>query len=143
MSSLRLHRHTGDLLTQGISLAHCVSACLTMGKGVAVQFKTRFQRVAELKRQQAQVGQVAVLPDQGRFVYYLVTKEVYHGKPTYATLERALMHMKAHMVAHGVTQLAIPELGCGLDRLQWPKVEALLHKVFSGTEVAIHVYVLP
>ena len=44
---------TGDLFScdSESSLAHCVSADLHMGKGIAVLFKKKFGRVPELKKQ--------------------------------------------------------------------------------------------
>ena len=44
---------TGDLFScdPESSLAHCVSADLHMGKGIAVLFKKKFGCVSELKRQ--------------------------------------------------------------------------------------------
>lgn len=82
----------GDLFAAGpdISLAHCVSRDLEMGKGIAVRFKNLFGRVDELRAQEKDVGQVAVLPPlvdgDKRHIFYLITKERYFGKPTYATL---------------------------------------------------------
>lgn len=43
-------------------------------------------------------------------------------------------------VAHGVSKLAIPKLGCGIDRLEWAKVKNLLIDVFEGEAVEITVY---
>lgn len=38
-------------VSDNVSLAHCVSVDLCMGKGIAVEFKKRFGRVDELKKQ--------------------------------------------------------------------------------------------
>ena len=72
------------------SLAHCVSADLKMGAGIAKQFRNRFGRVEELKRQHKKVGEVAVLRVRDRFIYYLITKKFYYKKPTLFTLKRSL-----------------------------------------------------
>lgn len=45
---------------------------------------------------------------------------------------------------HGVKKIAMPKIGCGLDRLQWPDVEARIRSVFDDTEdVEILVVMLP
>lgn len=136
----------GDLFTvdSRFCLCHCVSADLAMGKGIAVQFKKRFGRVGELKEQGKKVGEAAVLEDadHGRAIYYLITKESYWGKPTYKTLGKALVEMRAHMKAKGYTKLAMPRIGCGLDKLQWKKVKEVISEVFGGTPVQVVVYVL-
>lgn len=41
-----------------------------------------------------------------------------------------------------VSKLAIPQLGCGIDRLEWAKVKKILHDVFDGEIVEIIVYSL-
>lgn len=60
------------------------------------------------------------MPDlQGRYVYYLVTKPRFTDKPTYESLEHSLASLHHLMKESNVTELAIPRLGCGLDRLTW------------------------
>jgi hypothetical protein len=130
----------GDLMAAPEALCHCVSACLAMGKGIAVLFKQRFGQVEALKAQGVGVGGVAVLAVESRFIYYLVTKPRYSDKPTYATLGASLAAMATHMQAHGVTRVAMPEIGCGLDGLSWPAVHQLVEQVFAGTGITVTVY---
>jgi O-acetyl-ADP-ribose deacetylase (regulator of RNase III) len=117
---------------------------MTMGAGIAVQFKRRYGNVDQLLAQQHVVGQVAVLErdEDPRVVYYLVTKEAYWHKPTLRALAASLVDMRNHAVAHGVTKIACPRIGCGLDRLSWPDVKATILKVFEGTGIEITVYSL-
>lgn len=37
----------------------------------------------------------------------------------------------------GVRKLAMPKIGCGLDRLQWSNVEDLVLRVFDHVEIDI------
>jgi hypothetical protein len=56
-----------------------------------VLFKNKFGRVNELKQQRQDVGGVAYLQTDGKLcrnVYYLITKQNYWEKPTYAYAER-------------------------------------------------------
>lgn len=133
------------------SLAHCVSQCFTMGKGIAVVFKERYGHVDELKAQAVQVGGVATLQVNGgnpedshlggsRWIYYLVTKKFYYGKPTMETLEQSLCACRDHALAHAVKTIAMPRIGCGLDRLDWNKVLALIGNVFADTGISIKIY---
>ena len=81
----------------------------TMGAGIAVQFKRRFGRVAELRAQGVRTGGVAhLLCEDGCWVYYLVTKVKYSHKPTLASLRQSLLAMAQHMATHGVVRLALP-----------------------------------
>ena len=52
-----------------------------------------------------------------RYIYNLVTKERYRGKPNLPTLSKTLEAMKIHASTNGVSTIAIPKLGCGLDQL--------------------------
>lgn len=131
----------GDLFEVGPewSLCHCVSKDLEMGMGIAVDFKKLFGGLQDLHRQQPEVGGVLVLQKKGRFVYYLVTKNKAGGKPSIQTLEASLCAMKEQMAKDGVRKLAMPKIGCGLDRLSWGTVLDLLLRVFDDMDVELQV----
>ncbi|KAF5929692.1 hypothetical protein HPG69_002415 [Diceros bicornis minor] len=109
------------------SLAHCISEDCRMGAGIAVLFKKKFGGVQELINQQKKSGEVAVLKRDGRYIYYLITKKRASHKPTYENLRKSLEAMK---------------IGCGLDRLQWEHVSAMIEEVFEATDIRITVYTL-
>lgn len=128
----------GDLFQQpkDFSLAHCVAEDLRMGSGIAVEFKQQFKKVDDLMQQRPKQGGLAVLEDSKnqRFVYYLVTKRESNLKPTYYTLWKSLCKMRDHIKEHEVKKLAIPRIGCGLDRLEWDRVKAMLELLFKDVE---------
>ncbi len=70
-------------------------------------------------------------------VFNLVTKEWYYNKPTYETLICCLEQIKTRMAQLNITKLAIPKIGCGLDKLQWNVVEQIIKGVFTDTDVEI------
>ena len=49
--------------------------------------------------------------------------------------------MREHMLKHQVKQVAMPQIGCGLDKLVWSEVEKRLRNVFENDDVEIDVYV--
>ena len=116
----------GDLFDAGRdwALCHCVSKDLKMSAGIAVAFKERFGGLEELRRQRINVGGVGVLRRDGRYIYYLVTKERYSDKPSLKSLEASLVALRERITADGVQRLAMPKLGCGLDGLSWNLVQA-------------------
>eukprot|EP00753_Platysulcus_tardus_P007342 PLAT15145.1.p1 GENE.PLAT15145.1~~PLAT15145.1.p1 ORF type:complete len:360 (+),score=42.48 PLAT15145.1:44-1123(+) len=124
------------------SLAHCVSADLKMGKGIARQFKRKYAGLPELRRQKVAVGGVAVLRREDRQLYYLVTKARARDLPTYDSLTQSLEEMKAHALSNGVRDIAMPTIGCGLDALNWKRVRTILKRVFTGTGIRLTVYSL-
>ncbi|XP_055532129.1 ADP-ribose glycohydrolase OARD1-like isoform X2 [Wyeomyia smithii] len=132
----------GDLFAapKDHSLAHCVAADLKMGAGIAIKFNQTFKRVDELKAQQVGVGGVAILKDNQRFIYYLITKKGSYDKPTYDDLTKSLEAMRKHMLENGAKQLALPRIGCGIDGLEWTKVKNILNETF-GKEGDIEIVV--
>lgn len=132
----------GDLFSTPVkySLAHCVGSDLCMGAGIAVVFKRKFGRVDELRRQNIRAGGVAVLRVGSRFVYYLVTKRLSTQKPKLSDLLKSLLEMRSHMKANGVVKIAIPRIGCGLDRFKWKDVFDMLERVFSKLPIEMVLY---
>lgn len=133
----------GDLFESKHALAHCVSADLAMSKGIAVEFRDRFGGVRELRDQKPRVGDVLVLQDKEgqRPIYYLVTKQNYWDKPTYDTLSSCLIQLRLLCIKAGTKTIAMPRIGCGLDRLQWEAVRGSIRRVFRPTDnIAVVVY---
>lgn len=71
-----------------------------------------------------------------------ITKKRASHKPTYENLQKSLEAMKSHCLRNGVTDLSMPRIGCGLDRLQWENVSAIIEEVFEATDIKITVYTL-
>lgn len=117
-------------------LAHCISADAKMGAGIAVAFCQHFD--LNSLREQASIKPLDVgsCYQVGR-VLNLVTKPKYWQKPSYATLTAALVDMKNQCVQAGIDKIAMPRIGCGLDRLRWDKTRQIIQEVFEGTDIDI------
>lgn len=142
---LGLEEVSGDLFTcaADVSLAHCVAEDLRLGKGIAIAFRERFGHMDDMRSQCVRVGGVASFRHERRFVYALVTKETSSRcLPTLAALRACLVELKRRMARDGVTKLAVPRLGCGLDKLAWPDVRDVMRDVFADTGAHISVYSL-
>ena len=134
---------TQDLfqVPQGYYLAHCISGDYALGAGIAKKFNEVYNMRSKLHRdyaiqsekKSANVGR-ALLVDN---VFNLVTKERYFHKPTYDELYNALMDMQEQCQDFGIEKLAIPLIGCGLDRLEWGKVKDIIEDVFAQTDIEI------
>ena len=81
-------------------------------------------------------------PTGKRYIYNLVTKERFCDKPNLPTLSRTLEAMKIHASTDGVSTIAIPKLGRGLDRMNWQEVVKLLRDIFAYADVQFIVYTL-
>lgn len=124
-------------------LAHCISADFGMGRGIVVEFNRRFNMKKMLQvlfngylEEFIENNYKSDCIMVGR-VFNLITKERYWQKPTYLTMRNALEMMKKLAVENNVEKIAMPIVGCGLDRLQWDKVSEIIKEVFQDTEIEI------
>lgn len=117
--------------------AHCISADFALGAGIAQKFNEKYHMRWLLKQRfrpgAENVGKALLI----KHTFNLVTKERYFQKPTYQTLVSALCSMRRQMDMYGITRVAMPRIGCGLDRLDWAKVKSIILKVFGETDVEI------
>ena len=124
-------------------LAHCISADFGMGKGIVIEFNKRFDMKRKLQSKYPDyVNQWhhnnwcgdCIL--EGR-VLNLITKERYFHKPTYDSLKSALLVCWSECLHNDIKKIAMPIIGCGLDRLQWDKVSEIIKDVFKDTDIEI------
>lgn len=131
-----------------VLFAQCISADLAMGAGIAVQFNQYFncknilQDSYTANNRRPHVG-TAILVNKR--VFCLVTKDNHQDKPSYNSFRKSINAMVEihenisfpiwyerydYRYYHAYEDdrydyLAIPEIGCGLDKLEWEKVEAI------------------
>lgn len=134
----------GDLFTASTPYVHCISADCALGAGIARQIELIYHVKAKLQKKQYAIedyfkrhGGVAVKTDN---IINLVTKARYSDKPTYQTLEQALQSLKRMCSKFDITDLSMPAIGCGLDRLDFSQVKSIISDVFSDTDVNITIY---
>ena len=130
-------------------LAHCISADFALGAGIAKDFASM-----DVKRQLIAMGGQNKWEGEGYCVITgsvrdgreswnvanLVTKQYANGKPTYETLRQSLEHLRWFCNEFHYIQLAMPAIGCGLDKLEWNRVSGIIKDVFKDTGVHITVY---
>lgn len=137
-----------DLFTvpQGYYLAHCISCDYALGAGIAKQFDDVYNMKNKLHHQFpipigekfAHLGEALLIDN----VFNLVTKRKCYQKPTYSDLYVALEDMYYQIEEKEITKLAIPLIGCGLDKLQWEKVKEDIEEIFEDYDIDILVCVL-
>ena len=128
---------------EATAFVHCISADFALGARIALKFNELgvSQQLERLYDKGQWVGSGYLLPvyiGRGFPVFNLVTKERYWDKPTYETLRQSLEALQNHIQTHYANMiLAMPRIGCGLDRLDWHKVKAIIKDVFKNTDVKI------
>lgn len=136
----------GDLFEsdEKYTLVHCISADCAMGAGIAKTFDSKMPKMKKLLkrtiRENNMQGYFAILYQGERNVINLITKERYWHKPTYSSLKASLLNAKKIAIRNNIKYLAMPVIGCGLDRLQWSKVSVMIKEVFADTDIEIVVY---
>lgn len=124
-------------------LAHCISADFVLGAGIAVIFNKLFNMKWKLnsfypnyieKYKTQNIGGDCILIDR---VFNLITKERCYYKPTLDTMKTALKQMKEICLEKGIKKIAMPKIGCGLDKLQWIDVKQAIIDTFSDTDIEI------
>ena len=56
---------------------------------------------------------------------------------TVVLLHKALEDMRRQCEEYGIKKLAMPKIGCGLDRLSWDEVESIIFDVFNDCDIEI------
>lgn len=113
-------------------LVHCVSADFVLGKGIALEFRKRFDMKNKL-RTCRQSGK-CILIDR---VFNLVTKETWRRKPTMESLTESLQELRQQVDEKSIKKLAMPLIACGLDGLDWKEVSEQVRNIFSDTDIEI------
>lgn len=124
-------------------LAHCISADYALGAGIAVEFNKRFDMRRKLREgfpsyldymRSCDMGGECILIDR---VLNLITKEKYYHKPTYYSMRQALCMMKEVCEDNNIKKVAMPLIGCGLDKLKWDRVSQMIKDTFADTDIEI------
>ena len=139
------HEEQMNLLSvpQGWWIAHCISGDFALGAGIAKQIDEAFGMRDMLRIQWGFISEKN--PDMGFWcapcgnVLNLITKNKYWHKPTLASMREALEDMLKVVEERGVKKIAMPKIGCGLDRLNWDDVSPMIQDVFKNTDVEIMV----
>lgn len=133
-------------------ICHCISSDAKMGRGIAVDIdkefgtKSEIMRVygktliTEFQKDVANGGYGGMCVICGR-VINLITKEWYWYKPTYSSMRQALRSMRCKCEELGITKVAMPRIGCGLDKLDWGKVRDIIYDIFDDSDIDILVCV--
>lgn len=129
-------------LDSSYSLVHCISSDFKLGAGIALKFR-EMGVVSSLCQQSIKsywdgCGYCLFTPlENSVSVFNLVTKGLYFHKPTYQSLTQSLIDLK-HMIRISSTKkIAMPRIGCGLDKLNWDKVSHIIKTIFNDLDIEI------
>ena len=119
----------------GYYFAHCISGDFALGAGIAVKFDELYNMRKKLKNTVDYIpDNCAILIDN---VFNLVTKRKCYHKPTYASLRESLEDMIETIETLEIEKIAMPMIGCGLDKLDWDIVKEIIEDVFEDIDIEI------
>ena len=131
----------GDLFKVDITytLAHCISVDCKMGAGIATLFVKHNPKMREvLQTMNPKIGDAIYYTGEGRHgVINLITKERYFNKPTRENFNKSIDDMKMVALSYDIKKIAIPQIGSGLDRLNWKESSKYIQEVFADTDIEI------
>lgn len=113
----------------------CISADFACGKGIAIEFNKRFSTKQELLkyyRPDVWNGKGYCLVTS--HVLNLVTKAKYYMKPSEKTMRTALKELRNIVITYGIKSIAMPKIGCGLDRMDWEVVRSFIQELFGDID---------
>lgn len=88
-----------------------------MSRAIATVFRKKFSRTETLEKQIPEVGKAHNLEHDDHYIFYIVTKEASHRRPTHDALRISLVSLKEHLLRVEMNRLPIPKLVCGYDGL--------------------------
>jgi O-acetyl-ADP-ribose deacetylase (regulator of RNase III)/uncharacterized protein YwgA len=131
------------------ALVNTVNTVGIMGKGIALQFKSRFPENYRAykdacKKGTFKTGQVLVVRDgdllNKKVVINFPTKEHWKGSSKYEYISSGLISLKEAIKNNKIKSIAIPPLGCGNGGLDWEKVKTLIEAALKDVDATIYVY---
>lgn len=141
-----INEERGDLfeLDKKYVLAHCISQDCAMGKGIAVEFDKRYpgmknELIEHIRKGNLKYPTSLFYGGVEQAVFNLVTKQKYWGKPTYETIEKCIKEMADTCRDYEIKYLAMPKIGCGLDKLDWYHVKKIIKQEFHDIDIEIEV----
>ena len=128
-----------DLFWNSSSMVHCVSSDFSMGAGIAQRFDRLCPQMKTEASRELLPGSVFAFYDQfsRRWIYNLVSEPKYFHQPFSDALKNSLSMIRNHAEAHGLKNIRLPEIGCGLDKLQPLIMHKILREVCQKSVVLI------
>jgi O-acetyl-ADP-ribose deacetylase (regulator of RNase III)/uncharacterized glyoxalase superfamily protein PhnB len=142
---------TGNLLdSEAQALVNTVNTVGVMGKGIALQFKTRFPNNYKLyaiacDAKEVQIGKLFITEEESllngkKIIINFPTKTSWRKPSEYSYIEEGLKELVKIIQERGIQSIAIPPLGAGNGGLDWNKVKLILEKHLFNVDCEIHIY---
>lgn len=123
--------------TEIYTLVHCISADLALNKGLALDMQKHFQIRDTIQSQMSPFSVPIGHCIYTKPVLNIITEGRAQNAPTYESMYEALYHLQIATEKLGIEAIAMPLIGCGVGKLKWPIVRALVKDIFEDTDIDI------
>ncbi|CAI6351677.1 unnamed protein product [Macrosiphum euphorbiae] len=114
-----------------------------MSKGIALQFRNKFNNVHKLIDQEKKTTEIAYLKNGSQWILYLITKNKYYDKPAYTNIFNTLTNTRQFCIENNITTLALPKICTGQDKKDWNVISTMIKFIFQNTQIKILICLLP
>ncbi len=114
--------------------AHGCNCAGAMGKGIALQFKEKYNQMYLEYKKRCKDGDFS-LADVFSYdyvegtVFNLGTQKTWKTKAELKAIEDSLLKMLVYARQNGIEKIALPKIGAGLGGLVWDDVKATINRV--------------
>lgn len=138
----------GNVLNTNIQTTTCpVNTVGVMGAGLALAMRTRIPGLMDFYKHHCKdatltVGKTIVykVPDKDQQVLLLPTKMHWKDDSEIEYIESALEYLAENYEVLGITELALPAIGCGLGKLDYTnEVRPLIEKHLGDIDLPVHI----
>jgi O-acetyl-ADP-ribose deacetylase (regulator of RNase III)/uncharacterized protein YwgA len=137
----------GDLFaSEAQTLVNTVNCVGVMGKGVALEFRSRFPDMfkdyeARCKRHEVRLGRPYLFRSLAhQWILNFPTKDHWRSLARIDDIVRGLKYLLGHYRRWGITSLAVPPLGCGQGQLEWGVVGPTWYRYLTQMAIPIELY---
>lgn len=139
--------YIGDIFeSKAQTLVNTVNCVGIMGKGIALEFKTRFpdmydDYVHRCKGSEVKLGQPYLYKSlTPPWILNFPTKDHWRSVSRLEDIVAGLRYLHAHYRQWGITSLAVPPLGCGQGQLEWRVVGPTLYRHLKELDIPVDLF---
>jgi len=119
-----------------------------MGKGIALEFKSRFPKMFDdyrlrCEREEVKPGVPYLWEDDGLMILNFPSKNHWKGNSKIEWIEQGFSWIRENYERLGISTLAMPPVGCGNGGLYWSDVKVLVEKYFGDLDDLLVTVYLP
>jgi O-acetyl-ADP-ribose deacetylase (regulator of RNase III) len=126
---------TGDVFAgPEPALAHGCNCAGAMGRGIALEFRTRWPDMYEEYRRLCMLGtfnpgDIFVWTASDRLIFTLGTQRSWRTKASPQAIAESTAKMVEYSNRHGIRAIGMPRIAAGLGGLDWGQVRTMLDEV--------------